>query len=214
MAARHASAPPPNVEPCMPGPSTDAAASVQSTAPIGSPAASGFASAITSGRTPSHASKANASPVRPSPHWTSSRMRSASCLSARSLARVANSFEISTIPPSPRTGSKMMPAVLSSTAASRAAVSPTGMNSTPGSSGANGPLYLGWPVTEIAPSVRPEKDSSSAMMRYFSGLRARPWPLAILSAASTASAPLLQKKVRSRPLSRESRSASSPWLEW
>ena len=178
QAARQASAPPPNVEPCMPGPSTAAAFSPQTTAPIGRPAASGLASVITSGTEPFVQSwKANAVPVRPIPHWISSKISRASFAVASFLASAANSAVIDTMPPSPRIGSRMIPAVFSPTASSRAAKSFGGTKRTPGINGAKGALYLGWPVTEIAPRVRPPTNPAGLRSRACSR-RARgrvPW---------------------------------------
>ena len=59
------------------------------------------------------------------------------------------------MPPSPWINSSTMPAVLAFTAASRAATSLRGTNLAPGSKGSKSLRYLGWPVIERAPSVRP-----------------------------------------------------------
>src|SRR5437899_1922465 len=65
---------PPNVEPCVPGPSARATSSRVSMAPIGTPLASALARVMTSGSIP-ECSYAQSVPVRPTPVWTSSRIR-------------------------------------------------------------------------------------------------------------------------------------------
>src|SRR5438876_2433037 len=67
---------PPNVEPCVPGPSARATSSRVSMAPIGTPLASALARVMTSGSIP-ECSYAQSVPVRPTPVWTSSRIRRA-----------------------------------------------------------------------------------------------------------------------------------------
>jgi hypothetical protein len=87
-------------------------------------------------------------------------------------------------------GSRNTAAVCSSTAASRAAVSPYGTNSTPPGIGSNGARLSGWPVRASAPMVRPWNALSAAM------ILGRPVSRAILKAASLASVPELQKNTR------------------
>ncbi len=58
--------------------------------------------------------------------------------------------------------------------------------------------------------VRPWNEFSSATSSIFSGEILRPCALAILSAASFASVPELQKKTRGNWLAREIRSARGP----
>ncbi len=77
-------------------------------------------------------------------------------------------------------------------------------NVTPGTSGSNAARFPGCPVAASAPVVRPWKEPSSATTP---GL-----PVALrayLSAASTASAPELQKKACAPPKRAESLAASS-----
>ena len=98
------------------------------------------------------------------------------------------------MPPSPWIGSTMNAAVRSSMAATAAAVSPKGMNSTPGMRGSTRVRYFSRPVVASAPRVFPWYPPIVEMMR----LR----PVAILAnlrAASTASVPELLKKVYSSP---------------
>ena len=74
----------------------------------------------------------------------------------------------------------------------------------PGTSGSNAARFAGWPVTESAPNVRPWNEPSSATISV------RPVALrAHLSAASTASAPELQKNALAPPKRSESFAASS-----
>ena len=115
------------------------------------------------------------------------------------------------MPPSPWIHSKTTPAVRGPMASSSAAASFGGTNFTPASSGSKSLRYFAWPVTEIAPMVRPWKELSSETISYFSGLILPPWERTILIAASMASVPELQKKLRSSPLISASRFASGPW---
>ena len=103
-----------------------------------------------------------------------------------------------------------MPAVRSLNAASSAAISLAGTKRAPGTSGSKSCRYLGWPVIESAPMLRPWKEFSSAMISYFSGMMARPCECTILSAPSIASVPVLAKKQRCSPLISASRLASGP----
>ena len=74
----------------------------------------------------------------------------------------------------------------------------------PGTSGSNAARFAGCPVTERAPNVRPWNEPSSATISV------RPVALrAHLSAASTDSAPELQKNALAPPNRSESFAASS-----
>ena len=103
--------PPPNVEPWSPGWIAAAISSDISTAPIGSPPASGFASVIRSGAIPV-CSCANSAPVRPRPHCTSSRISAAPCSRVRARNPARNSGASTRTPPSPCTGSAMTAATV------------------------------------------------------------------------------------------------------
>ena len=105
-------------------------------------------------------------------------------------------------PPSPCTGSSRIAAVCGPTCS--ASVSGVA-NTAPGTSGSNGARFAGWPVTESAPIVRPWNEPSSATTPL------RPVALrAHLSAASTASAPELQKNACAPPKTSESRARAPP----
>ena len=78
-----------------------------------------------------------------------------------------------------------------------------GTKRTPGTSGANGARFAGWPVADSAPSVRPWKPPSRATTPAF--------PVALrayFNAASIASAPELQKNACAPPKRSESNEAS------
>ena len=149
-----------------------AARRATSSAPIGRPLASPFASVTASGFVPRrcHAKKL---PVRPTPVCTSSNTSKAPCSSAMSRARARNSGRAGWMPPSPCTGSMRMHAVSSSTAAASDAESFSLAKRTPGTSGSNAARFAGWPVTESAPSVRPWNEFSSATMPVLAGRLAR-----------------------------------------
>ena len=86
-ATRQASAPPPKVDPCMPGAIAAAAFSLAMITPSGSPQASGLAATIMSGMTPAGLQligEVRAGP--PTPHWISSKTSSALWRSASSRA--------------------------------------------------------------------------------------------------------------------------------
>ena len=114
------------------------------------------------------------------------------------------------IPPSPCNGSRMIAQVLSVTSAFTLSRSLYCANDTPGTSGSNGSRYASCPVTDTAPKLLPWKDSFIAMNSY------RPVPflyayfLAAFKVPSTASPPLLVKKIRSIPVIRFRSSAAFP----
>src|SRR5881296_2367400 len=104
------SGPPPNVVAWSPGLRAVAIASRRSTAPIGSPPASGLASVRRSGTMPV-CSYANRVPVRPSPHCTSSKMMATPRESHSSRRNPSHSGSTGRTPPSPCTGSTITAAV-------------------------------------------------------------------------------------------------------
>src|SRR3989442_4917875 len=137
------SGPPPNVVAWSPGLSAAAIAFVTSTAPIGSPPASGLASVTMSGSTPV-CSYANSVPVRPSPHCTSSKTSVTPRASHSSRRKATHSGSTGRTPPSPCTGSTITAAVRDAdTIRSAAAQSSSGTTCTPGTSGSNGVRYSG-----------------------------------------------------------------------
>jgi hypothetical protein len=129
------------------------------------------------------------------PVWTSSRISNAFARSQAARAACKNCGAKSNAPASPCTGSMMTAAVLASTAASRAAASLRGTNTT--SNGVRGKPYQDFAapyVTAAAAAVLPWKLCSIATTLE------RPVTLnASRSAFSFASAPLLTKKTRPRP---------------
>ena len=171
------------------------ASSATSRQPIGRPFASPFASATRSGWTPS-CSWAKNVPVRPTPHCTSSKKRSAPLARARARRPTRGSARVAGLmPPSPWIGSsRTQPTLPSAAAAASDSASFSRAKRTSGTSGPNPAHFAGWPVTESAPNVRPWNDPSSATIP---GL-----PLALrayLRPASIASAPELQKNAWAPP---------------
>ncbi len=104
---------------------------------MGRPLASGLARVITSGVMP-YASCAHRRPVRPRPHWISSKSSSAPCWSHSARRPRRNSGVAAWMPPSPCTGSTMTAPVAGPMSAAAASKSLNGSKHTPGTSGANG----------------------------------------------------------------------------
>ena len=163
-------------------------AGVATIAPIGSPDARPLAKVITSGST-SNASAAANDPHRPTPHWISSKIRTAPSRSHASRAARRKSGEQSRAPVRPWTGSMITAATVSSTAAPIAATSLNGTLNESGMPARRAPSsYLAPSVTASVATVRPchPPDTDTIFCRPVT-FRARP------SAFSLASAPLLQK---------------------
>src|SRR3954447_617085 len=198
-AAAHATGFPPNVEPWSPGTNPPAASSETSSAPIGSPLARLLARATRSSFTSSCAN-AKKEPVRPMPVWTSSSARTAS----RSLAAARNSRLSGMTPPSPSTGSRSTRPTSSPMAARSPSMSFGCTKRTLPRSGSKAARFVGWPVTDNEPVVRPWKLCSSAITPGF--------PVALrayFSAASFVSVPELQKNACAPPKRSERVAASS-----
>src|SRR5581483_7793368 len=203
QAAAQATGLPPNVLAWSPGWNAPARCSQTTRQPIGSPFASPLASVSASGRTPD-CSKQKKVPVRPTPVCTSSKTSSAPSSSASVLAACRNSGAAGRTPPSPCTGSSRIRPVSGRAAATSDSTSFSSAKETPGTSGSKAVRFSGWPVAESEPSVRPWKEPASAT------IPGRPVALrAYLIAASTASAPELQKNERPPPKRSDSFSASS-----
>ena len=90
---------------------TKAASVVARQAPTGKPPPRALATAMMSGAMPAH-SWAHSLPVRPMPHWTSSKMISTPVSSAIWRIQRRSSSGVARQPPSPCTGSRMIAAVL------------------------------------------------------------------------------------------------------
>mmetsp|Transcript_13544 Transcript_13544/g.34567 ORF Transcript_13544/g.34567 Transcript_13544/m.34567 type:complete len:236 (+) Transcript_13544:195-902(+) len=114
LATAHASGLPPNVVPWSPALMCLATRSFTSTAPMGRPFASGFASVTMSGCRPGQAKWAKSGPVRARPVCTSSMISTAPTSAQRCWTASRNSCVAGRTPPSPWTVSTMTPAVLSS----------------------------------------------------------------------------------------------------
>lgn len=115
---------PPKVEPWAPTVMPLAASAVDRQAPMGKPPPRALATAMMSGVMPAH-SWAHSLPVRPMPHWTSSKMIKTPYWSAISRIQRRSSSGVARQPPSPCTGSRMIAAVVGfSKAAVRASLSP------------------------------------------------------------------------------------------
>jgi len=136
--------------------------------------------------------------VRPIPHWTSSKISAAPCSSQAARAAASSSFESTCTPPSPWIGSSSTAAVRSDTAASSSCGSGATVRK-PGTSGANGACLASCGVADSAPKVRPWK----APWRTTTSPPARALR-ASFNAASTASAPELQKNTLPPRLERDS----------
>jgi hypothetical protein len=151
--------------------------------------------------------KANRRPVRPRPHCTSSKTRSAPRSRQREARPFRNSAEAGRTPPSPWTGSIITAAVLSLTAVAAAPRSFQGQKWTPGTRGSKGSRYFGLHVVDRAPRVRPWKERS----KHTNSVRpaARPTFLANFMAPSHASVPELQKKTLDGNARARRRSASA-----
>mmetsp|Transcript_23383 Transcript_23383/g.53962 ORF Transcript_23383/g.53962 Transcript_23383/m.53962 type:complete len:206 (-) Transcript_23383:871-1488(-) len=100
LAAAHTSGEPAKVLPWSPGLMCLAILSLTSTAPTGIPPARGLARVNISGTTPFN-SYAKRCPVLPSPHWTSSKTRSAPTSLQRLRKACKNSVLAGMTPPSP-----------------------------------------------------------------------------------------------------------------
>ena len=156
---------------------------------------------------------ANIFPVRPRPHWISSKTRSAPRSRQMASRPFRNSGVAGRIPPSPCTGSIITAAVLSLTAAATAARSFRGTKRTPGTSGSKGSRYLAVHVVESAPMDRPWNECSKTTYSI------RPCSLPIrranFIAPSHASVPEFVKKTFEGKARRTSRSASAlPGSVW
>ncbi len=201
-AAAQATGLPPNVEAWSPGTKPVGASSETSSAPIGRPFASPFASVTASGRTPS-CSQAKNAPVRPTPVCTSSRTSIAPCASA-SVPRDARASRVRAAGRRPRPA----PARAGSRRCRRRRHrrgSPRVAKRTPGRSGANGSRFAGWPVTESAPSVRPWNEPSSATKPVLAGRLARP----LQRRLDRLRAGVAEERARAPPKRSESAAASS-----
>ncbi|OIQ67089.1 hypothetical protein GALL_513360 [mine drainage metagenome] len=134
LPAAQASGLPPYVVPWVPGTSALANCSLARTAPSGKPPPIPLAEDITSGVIPDH-SCANSLPVRPMPVCTSSmpRMMPYSSHTARRSRR--NCMSAGRTPPSPCTGSTMMPQVAGPIAARTAFMLLNGTWSKPSTTG-------------------------------------------------------------------------------
>ena len=145
-----------------------------------------MASAIASGTTPV-CSYAHSVPVRPIPHWISSKTSAAPTWSHAARAALSSSSERGHTPVSPCTGSSRTAAVRSVTAARRAPGS-LGTTTNPGTRGANGACLVSCGVADSAPYVRPWNPPSTTTTSPPGRARRTS-----LIAASTASAPELVK---------------------
>jgi hypothetical protein len=102
---------PPKVEPWTPTVMPLAASAVARQAPMGKPPPRALAMAMMSGVMPAH-SWAHSLPVRPMPHWTSSKMIRTPFSSAIWRIQRRSSSGVTRQPPSPCTGSRMMAQVV------------------------------------------------------------------------------------------------------
>src|SRR3990170_1505011 len=167
QAAAQATGLPPKGEAWSPGEKAPAASSRTSSAPIGRPFARPFASATTSGLIPS-CSWAKKVPVRPSPHCTSSKTRSAPLPRASSAADSRNRSVAGLMPPSPWIGSsRTQPTFPSAAAAASDSAAFRRAERTSGTSGPNPFHFAGGGGTEGAPKVRPWNEVSSATIPGF-----------------------------------------------
>ncbi len=107
--------PPAKVDPWSPGCSTSACSGVVTHAPIGSPPPSPLATVMASGTTPS-CCQAHMRPLRPMPHWISSKMSMAPCSSHAARAAASMSADSGWMPDSPWIGSSRTAAVSAETA--------------------------------------------------------------------------------------------------
>src|SRR5215218_869065 len=155
LAAAAATGPPAKVEPWSPVWRSVACSDVVTQAPIGSPPPSPLATVMTSGTMP-ESSHAQRSPLRPMPHWISSKTNSAPLSSQASRAAASICGWIGWIPDSPWIGSMITAAVRSVTAWTSGSGGPSrGTAVKPGTSGAKGACFDSCGVAESAPIVRP-----------------------------------------------------------
>ena len=169
---------------------------------MGSPPPRPLATVMASGRMPERC-QPHQSPVRPMPHWISSKISIAPCSSQAVRAAASVASARGWMPPSPCTGSIRTAAVFWSTAAASASASSWGTTLKPGTSGANGACLASCGVADSAPMVRPWKPRSMTTNSPPGRLRR-----ASLIAHSIASVPELQKNaLPPRPRS-DSRPAS------
>ena len=159
---------PPKVVPCVPGPSRSQSGfvvpsasvtgrSLTQIAPRGNPPAIPFAQLIASGAV-SGASvrQPHQSPVRPSPHCTSSNINSSACSSQSFRAQRKNSGVAGFTPLSPWIGSSKIATVPGSRTATRSASSSlNGTCRNPATIGSKPFFTFSCPVAAIPASVRP-----------------------------------------------------------
>ena len=199
---------PPNVVAWSPRSKPPSGVSEASSAPTGNPPASPLATAVASGRTPASSAQ-NHVPQRPIPVCTSSYRSSAPWRSQSSRASSSHAASSGQTPPSPWIGSTSTAQVSGPTAAASAARSLRATCRKPAGTGSNGSRFAAdQPAASVA-RVRPWKAPSTHTTSCLAAPpRARPVRRASLMAASTASAPELQKNARSCPESAQRRSAS------
>ena len=105
--------------------------------------------------------QAQSVPVRPIPHWISSKISSAPCGRRPRARRAARSGSTGWMPHSPCIGSMRTAAVRSSTARRARRRRRAARPRSPGTSGANGACLVSCGVADSAPMVRPWKPPSS-----------------------------------------------------
>src|SRR5512134_163303 len=202
---------PPKVLPCEPGPNAWATSSRATTAPSGSPLASPLARVTMSGIRP-NLSLASIAPVRPIPVWISSTTRRTPFWRQSRSASLRYPGGCIRTPLSPWRGSTRKAQARSVSALSRAAMSPNGTVTNPGSIGSNPLWKSGCPVAESPPYVRPWNDPSSTTNSCLPPFpRSADHFRASLIAASFASVPLLQKKTFPPMVASERSLPTSAW---